>query len=75
MAQLVWNIVIDLYKSTRICLEWDPRTIGIACYELTCKHLKKEVGANAHLHHTLEKNSTRNQKLAPVSLRMIENGA
>lgn len=46
--QIVWNFVIECYRSTRLCLRFDPRTIGIACYEMTCTHLKREVSFFAH---------------------------
>ena len=54
VLQDVWNIVIELYKSTRICLERDPRTIGIACFELTCDHLvpRRIVGSHECLEYT-----------------------
>ena len=41
--QSAWNLMIDVYRCTRICLAWDPRTIAFACYELLCTHLHFQV--------------------------------
>lgn len=43
--QVVWNFVVESYCSTRQCLEFDPRTIGIACYELTCTQIGLQVSS------------------------------
>ena len=41
--QAVWNLVVECYLSTRLCLEYDPRIIGIACFEGCAARVSKEV--------------------------------
>ena len=43
LLQLALGVAIECYKGATLGLQYDPRTIGIACHEIMCARYNKQV--------------------------------